>query len=121
MEGLCGNVRKVMKQRDIHWANLDSTLSPEQRGTHPVVILSGNAMNNNLVISIIYPLSTKIKHYADCLVLKKDSINHLTQDSEVIVFRTRTISQKRLRDKIGEITEDQLDILQKGLMEILTY
>ncbi len=110
-----------MKQRDIYWANLNPTKGNEQRGIRPVVIISGNAMNDHLGVCIVCPLTTKIKQYAGCLVLEADPLNNLSQDSEIITFQIRTLTRQRLTQKIGEITENQLAILRQGLMEILTY
>ncbi len=110
-----------MKQREIWLADLNPVKGSEQKGIRPVVIISGNSMNDNTGICIICPLSTRIKNYAGCLVLKKDGINGLDQDSEVITFQVRTISQERLIIKMGEVSRSQLQILKTGLLEILTY
>jgi mRNA interferase MazF len=110
-----------MKQRDIYLADLNPTLGQEQKGTRPVVIISGNAMNDHLKVSIICPLTSKIKKYAGCVVLAKDEVNNLSQDSEIITFQVRTVAQERLIRKIGEITEEQLERVKTGLVEILSY
>jgi mRNA interferase MazF len=78
-------------------------------------------MNDHLGMCIVCPLSSKIKNYAGCLVLKKDLLNGLARDSEVITFKVRTISGERLISKTGEISIPQLEILKKGLVEVLTY
>ena len=110
-----------MKQRDIYWANLNPSQGREQRGIRPVVILSGNAMNDHFGLSIVCPLSTKIKNYAGCVVLRRDGINKLPQDSEVLTFHIRTVSQAKFTQKIGEVTKEQFEEIRKGLDEILTY
>jgi mRNA interferase MazF len=110
-----------MKQREIWLADLNPVKGSEQQGIRPVVIISGNAMNDNLGICIVCPVSSKIKNYAGCLVLKKDELNGLDHDSEIITFQVRTISKERLIARTGEITKQQLDILKKGLQEVLTY
>ncbi len=110
-----------MKQGEIYWANLNPTKGDEQRGIRPVVIISGNAMNDHLGICIVCPLTSKIKQYAGCLILEKDNINQLAMDSEIITFQIRTLSKDMLTEKIGHITDDQLTIIKKGLLEILTY
>jgi len=66
-----------MKQREIWLADLNPVKGSEQQGISPVVVLSGNAMNSNLNVCIICPLSSKIKNYAGCLVLNRDSVNDL--------------------------------------------
>jgi mRNA interferase MazF len=110
-----------MKQREIWLADLNPVKGSEQKGIRPVVIISGNAMNDNLGICIVCPLSSKIKNYAGCLVLKKDEQKGLDHDSEIIAFQVRTISKERLLNKKGEITKQQLEILKKGLFEVLSY
>ena len=110
-----------MKQREIWLADLNPVKGSEQHGIRPVVIISGNTMNDNIGICIVCPLSSKTKHFAGCLVIKKDGTNGLDHDSEIISFQVRTISRERLIRKTGEITRQQLDILKKGLLEVLTY
>ncbi len=110
-----------MKQAEIWLADLNPVQGSEQNGIRPVVIISGNSMNNNLGISIICPISSKLKRYAGCLVLEKNKLNGLDLDSEVITFQVRTISHARLTRKVGSISFDQLEKIKKGLSEILTY
>ncbi|MBN1258718.1 type II toxin-antitoxin system PemK/MazF family toxin [Candidatus Peregrinibacteria bacterium] len=110
-----------MKQKDIYWANLDPAQGRKQQGKRPVVIISGNAMNNNLGIFITCPISTKVKNYAGCVRLKKNKVNNLRQDSEIITFQIRTVSKKRLTKKIGEITDEELRQIFHGLSDTLTY
>lgn len=110
-----------MKQRDIYFANLNPIKGREQKGIRPVVIISGNAMNNHLDVSIVCPLSSKIKKYESCVVIPKNNLNNLKQDSEVISFQIRAISHNRLLNKIGEITHEQLEKIISGLNDVLKY
>jgi mRNA interferase MazF len=75
-----------MKQREIWFADLNPVKGSEQRGIRPVVIVSGNAMNDNLGICIVCPLSSKIKNYAGCVILEKHVNLSLEKDSEIITF-----------------------------------
>ncbi|MBP6976719.1 MAG: type II toxin-antitoxin system PemK/MazF family toxin [Bacteroidales bacterium] len=110
-----------MKQREIWISDLNPVKGSEQRGIRPVVIISGNAMNDHLGICIACPLSSVIKNYTGCTVLSKNETNGLDQDSEIITFQVRTIARERLIRKMGEITVEQLDRVVKGLNEILEY
>ncbi|NOX48909.1 MAG: type II toxin-antitoxin system PemK/MazF family toxin [Chlorobi bacterium] len=110
-----------MKQGDIYFVNLNPAKGNEQKGIRPVVIISGNAMNDNLGIVIVMPLTTKIKNYSGCLLLKKNNTNNLPSNSEVITFQIRAISKDRLLNRIGSISHSEIDYLKKGLQEILTY
>ena len=53
--------------------------------------------------------------------MKKDKVNGLKEDSEIITFQIRTISKERLTQKIGEINPEQLRILKQGLIEVLHH
>jgi len=110
-----------MRQRDIFLVDLNPVIGSEQKGVRPVVIISGNAMNDHLNICIVCPLSTRIKKFAGCVVLEKDNMNKLDTDSEVITFQVRTLSKKRLIRKIGEISQIQLQEIKTGLVGVLTY
>ena len=110
-----------MKQGDIYLANLDPSTGSEQNGTRPIVIISGNTMINNLDIVIACPLSSVIKNLLGCIVLKPNSKNNLSKESEVITFQIRTASKKRLIKRIGEISENELLSIKLGLNDILKY
>lgn len=108
-------------QKDIYWVDLNPAKGKEQKGRRPVVIISGNTMNKNLGIFIVCPISTKIKNYAGCAQIKKDKLNNLSADSEIISFQVRTVSKERMIRKIGEITDEQLKEVVGSLNEVLYY
>jgi mRNA interferase MazF len=110
-----------MKQREIWYANLNPGKGSEQQGFRPVVIVSGNMLNQYLQIVIACPLTTKLKNYKGNIVLEPNSDNGLSEKSEVMVFQIRSISKDRLINKIGAITEKQLGELKLGLDDILRY
>lgn len=110
-----------MKQQEIWYANLGPIEGREQNGIRPVVIVSGNNLNDHSDLKIVCPLSSQIKHYAGTVFLKKNDTNKLTKDSEVLVFQIRTIDQSRLIKKIGKITEGQMQTIRLYHNEILNY
>lgn len=111
----------MVQQKDICWVDLDPIRGKEQSGKRPAVIISGNTMNKNLGIFIICPISTKVKNYTGCTQVKKDKINNLSVDSEIIMFQVRTVSKERIIKKIGEITDEQLKEVLYSLNEVLYY
>lgn len=110
-----------MKQQEIWYADLDPIKGREQNGVRPVVIVSGNNLNDNSDLKIVCPITSQLKKYTGSLYLQKDNINKLSKDSEVLVFQIRTIDETRLIKKIGTITTSQMDTLLFYLDEILTY
>ena len=110
-----------MKQGEIWQANLDPTQGSEQAGFRPVVILSGNLLNQHLPIVIVAPLTTRIKNYKGNPVLNPDKDNGLKNESEVLVFHIRSVSKDRLVKKMGTMTKTQLELAIKTLNDILKY
>jgi len=110
-----------MKQCEIWYANLNPGKGSEQQGFRPVVIISGNMLNQYLQVVIACPLTTKIKNYKGNLVLEPNDENGLSEKSEIITFHIRSVSKDRLVKKIGKISEEQLKQLKVGLDDILRY
>ncbi len=110
-----------MKQGEIWYADLNPTKGSEQSGIRPVVIVSGNLLNEHLSIVIIMPLTTKIKRYKGNPILKPVKKNGLTEESEILVFHIRSVTKTRLVRKIGSINDDELNNLKSTLDDILRY
>lgn len=110
-----------MKQGEIWHTNLNPTIGSEQSGFRPVVIISGNLLNEHMPIVICCPLTSKIKHYKGNLVLQPNGVNNLSVPSEVLTFHIRSLSKERLVTRIGEISKKEVAELKIYLQEILTY
>ena len=110
-----------MLQKEIYLADLEPTKGKEQKGKRPVVLISGNTMNENFDVCIICPISSKIKNYAGSVKLEKNKTNKLDEDSEILAFQVRTIAKDRMIKKIGEITDQQLKDIFYALNEVLYY
>ncbi len=110
-----------MRQGEIWYADLNPTKGSEQAGLRPVVIVSGNLLNQHLQIVIVVPLTTKIKKYKGNPVLIPTPSNGLQSESEILVFHIRSVSKDRLVRKIGIVEADQLDRTFKTLNDILKF
>lgn len=110
-----------MIQGEIYLAKLEPVEGSEQGGTRPVVIISGNTMNEHFNVVICCPISKQIKNYNGCVVLKKSDLNRLSADSEVITFQVRSLSKNRLKKKLGTITPQELSVIHRGLQDVMMY
>ena len=110
-----------MRQGEIWFANLDPSKGSEQAGRRPVVVLSGNLLNEHLPIVIVAPLTTKVKRYKGNPILKPSKTNGLAAESELLVFHIRSISKDRLDKKIGVIAKEEIEQSVKTLNDILRY
>jgi len=110
-----------MRQGEIWFADLDPTKGSEQSGRRPVIVISGNTLNEVLPIVIVVPITSKIKSYPTCVLLRPSRTNGLKKESEAIPFQVRTITKKRLVKRIGRIAPDELREIVKGLFVTLTH
>lgn len=110
-----------MRQGEIWNANLNPTRGSGQAGFRPVVIISGNLLNENLPVVIVMPLTSKIKNYKGNPVLIPSKTNGLKASSEMLVFHIRSVSKDRLIEKTGSISEEELSRALKTLNDILKY
>lgn len=110
-----------MRQCEIWYADLNPTKGSEQAGLRPVVVVSGNLLNQHLEIVIVVPLTTKIKKYKGNPILVPSSSNGIQNESEMLVFHIRSVSKDRLVRKLGNIEVDQLDRAIKTLNDLLKF
>ncbi len=110
-----------MRQGEIWNASLNPSKGSEQAGFRPVVIISGNLLNEFLNVVIVIPLTTKIKKYKGNPVLSPNKMNGLKKDSEMLVFHIRSISKDRLVEKRGAITVAEVELTVKTINDLLKY
>jgi mRNA interferase MazF len=110
-----------MKQGDIWYADLNPVRGSDQKGFRPLVIVSGNLLNEYINLVICCPLTSKIKNYHGNLVLEPDRHNNLKIKSEVLTAHIRSVSKERLVRKIGKINPEELQVIKDCLSDILRY
>ena len=110
-----------MRQGEIWSVNLNPTKGSEQTGFRPVVIISGNLLNQHLPVVIVVPLTTKIKKYKGNPILMPTKINGLKSESEMLIFHVRSVSKDRLIERVGNIDQSELERSIKTLNDILKY
>ncbi|HPM31833.1 MAG TPA: type II toxin-antitoxin system PemK/MazF family toxin [Chryseolinea sp.] len=108
-------------QGEIWQTDLNPVKGSEQAGFRPVVVLSGNLMNEHLPVVIVVPLTTKIKNFKGNPVLQPTKANGLKSQSEMMVFHIRSVSKDRLIKKTGKIEANELAQATKTLNDILKY
>jgi mRNA interferase MazF len=110
-----------MQQSEIWYADLNPVKGSDQNGFRPVVIVSGNLMNEYLATVICCPLTSKVKNYKGNIVLTPNQLNKLKQPAEILTAHIRSISKERLVRKIGSIEAAELLQIKEGLNDLLRY
>ena len=97
----------MVNKWEIYFCNLDPTVGSEQKGTRPVLIISTDAVNHNLPVSTVLPLSAvkpEDKIYPTEGMLDT-AVTGLSKLSVAMVQQIRTISHHRLTNLAGTITD----------------
>jgi len=108
-----------MRKGEVWQVNLNPVKGSEQAGIGPVLIVSGDLLNEYAPVVWVCPLTTKIKNYKGNVLLKPNKLNGLKKESEILNLHLRAISKDRLVVQVGEITKEQLIQTRKGLQEIM--
>lgn len=110
-----------MKQSEIWSVYFDPIKGREQSGNRPAIIISGPAMNENIDVVIVCPLSSSIHNFRGHPIINLSKENGLLQVSEVMVFNVRTLSKERFKKKLGVASKETLKNTIKTLNDILKY
>jgi len=100
-----------LKTGEIFWVNLDPTIGDEIKKRRPVVVLNGGH-SKHLKLAISAPITEWKPSWEGnpfFVSLEPDPENRLQKTSVVDCFQIRAISHKRFGQKIGRISNDQID------------
>ena len=99
-----------MNQFDVYLVNLNPTQGSEMNKIRPCVIISPDAMNNNLNTVLIAPLTHTIKGYPS-----RVPSNFNNQKGEIVLDQIRAIDKSRLQKKQGTISSTTGSNIKKVL------
>ena len=94
-----------IKQFDIWVADLEPQRGTETGKVRPVLIVQTNLLNNEHPSTLICPITTNVEKESEILRvhIKKGSAN-LKIESDIMIDQLRAIDNRRLLNKIGELT-----------------
>jgi mRNA interferase MazF len=103
---------------DIRWADLNPVIGSEHGGLRPVLILSQNVFNERSGTVIAVAITSQPQRAGFPLTLElKDS--KLPQKSWVKISQIRTLSVKRIGNKVTKASDEELSLIIEGLNEII--
>jgi len=111
----------LIKQFEIWVADLNPKIGTEPGKTRPVLIVQTNLLNRIPHPStIICPITTNVKKDSEILRvhLRKGTAN-LHQACDIMIDQVRTIDNKRLMKKIGNLSNDLSSKIKENLQIIM--
>ena len=102
------------KRYEIYIADLNPTIGSEIKKIRPVVIVSQNSMNKYLDTVVICPLTSQLHPTWKSRL----QIICADKESEIAVDQIRTISKKRLKQKLDKLTSKNAAQLRSLITEM---
>ena len=110
-----------MKTGEIYWVNLDPTIGDEIKKRRPVIILNGGH-DKHLKVAIVAPVTAWSPYWDEnpfFVTLEPNSENGLSKKSSVDCFQIRAISHNRFVEKIGNISNAEINLIKTSIALIL--
>ena len=107
----------VVKRGDIFYADLSPVIGSEQGGIRPVIIIQndiGNKYSPTVIVAAITSQINKAKLPTHVEISSEEY--GLNRDSVVLLEQIRTLDKKRLKEKIGHMTETDMKKVDKSLL-----
>ena len=104
---------------EIYWADLNPTIGHEQSGFRPVLIISNNIFNQRSGTVIALAITSQPQKAGFPLTYELTS-KKLPKKSWVKISQIRTLSTLRIKNKLGEVTPEELIQIIDGLNEIIS-
>lgn len=107
----------IVKRGDIFYADLSPVIGSEQGGIRPVIILQNDVGNKYSPTVIVAAITSQInKAKLPTHVEISSEAYGLNKDSVVLLEQLRTLDKKRLKEKIGHMTEDDMKKVDEALL-----
>jgi len=107
---------QVIRRGDIYYADLSPVIGSEQGGIRPVIIIqndTGNKYSPTVIVAAITSQINKAKLPTHVEISSEDY--GLSKDSVVLLEQIRTLDKKRLRDKIGKMTDRDIALVNSAI------
>jgi mRNA interferase MazF len=110
-----------IKQFEIWLADLNPQIGTEPGKTRPVLIVQTNLLNKIPHPStIVCPLTTNVKKDSEILrVHLKKGMAKLYQDSDIMIDQIRSIDNKRLIKKVGNLPRELIELIKENIQIIM--
>ncbi len=112
----------MVKRGDIYYADLSPVVGSEQGGVRPVLIVQndiGNRYSPTVIAAAVTSRMSKTKLPTHIEIAAGEG--GLDKDSVVLLEQLRTLDKRRLRDKIGELSPDDMREVDQGLLISLGF
>lgn len=109
-----------MKQGEVWMVDFGDPSGPEQAGIRPAIVLQDDALNQNLITSIVIPLTSKTKRLAiPTTVFFPAGEAGLTRDSVALCHQIQVRGRARFLSLLGTVSPSRLAEVRSALLDAL--
>jgi len=106
----------IIKRGDILYADLSPVVGSEQGGVRPVLVIQndiGNKYSPTIIVAAVTSQINKAKLPTHVEINAEEY--GITKDSVILLEQIRTIDKKRLKEKVGHLSDDLMKKVDDGL------
>lgn len=110
-----------MRRGDIWWASLPEPVKSEPGFRRPVFIIQSDDFNRSRIATVVAVVITSNTRLAQAPgnVFLSQKLSGLPKDSVVNVSQVVTLDKSCLTEKVGVLTPETIDRIEKGLRLVL--
>lgn len=107
----------MIKRGELYFADLSPVIGSEQGGIRPVLIVQNDIGNKYSPTVIAAAITSRLDKAKMPTHIELSQLEYgLERDSVVLLEQIRTIDKSRLREKIGEISEEKMNQVNRAMM-----
>ena len=112
----------IIKRGELYYADLSPVIGSEQGGVRPVLVVQNDVGNRYSPTVIAAAVTSKLnKARLPTHIELSASVYGLSKDSVVLLEQIRTIDKRRLKDKIGVLSEQMMMRVDDALLISLGF
>jgi len=97
----------VLRRGDIFYGDLSPVIGSEQGGVRPVLIIQNDIGNKYSPTVIVAAITSQINKAKLPTHVELEALKYgITKDSVILLEQIRTIDKRRLKEKIGHLSEE---------------
>ncbi len=110
-----------VKRGELYYADLSPVVGSEQGGVRPVLVVQNDVGNRYSPTIIAAAVTSKLNKAKLPTHIELPSSFGLAKDSVILLEQIRTIDKKRLKERIGELPDDTMSLVNRAILISLGF